>query len=138
MNRKGWYILSLAITLILVVGCSKKDAQNHSMHEEVNDLQPILVELLVSPSDISKGDPVTFEAKVTYNGKNVDDAKEVMFEYWKEGDDDAKHKKVTVTSEGQGLYKLGETFLESGTYHVISHVTALDQHSMPMTEFKVK
>lgn len=123
------------MTLMIIGGCSK---ENHSMNTDEEALEPIQVKLQVTPNEPSAGEPVTFEAKVTYNGKDVDDAKEVMFEYWKEGADDAKRTKVTVTSEGQGLYKLGETFLEPGTYHVISHVTARDQHSMPMVKFTVK
>ncbi|MNN89583.1 hypothetical protein D3C81_2074190 [compost metagenome] len=79
-----------------------------------------------------------FEAKVTHQGNNVDDAKEVMFEYWKDGDAEDKHQKVTVDSSGDGMYELEQAFDEAGTYHVISHVTAKDQHSMPSTEFTVK
>ncbi|GGH22804.1 FixH family protein [Paenibacillus segetis] len=135
MRIKLSSILTLVIILMIIGGCSK---ENHSMHSDEGALEPIQVNLQITPNEPSAGEPVTFEAKVTYGGENVDDAKEVIFEFWKEGNDDAKHTKVTVTSEGQGLYKHGETFLEPGIYYVISHVTAHDQHSMPMVKFTVK
>lgn len=135
MRTKLSIILTLVMTLLIIGGCTK---ENHSKHTAEEVLAPIQVNLQVIPNEPIAGEPVTFEAKVTYNGKSVDDAKEVMFEYWKDGDEEAKHTKVTVTSEGDGLYKLEETFLEPGAYYVISHVTAHDQHSMPMTKFTVK
>ena len=40
-------MLTLAITLVLVAGCSKKSANNQSMQEDLNDLQPIQVKLML-------------------------------------------------------------------------------------------
>ncbi|MNJ56045.1 hypothetical protein D3C77_515740 [compost metagenome] len=61
-----------------------------------------------------------------------------MFEYWKDGDAEDKHGKVTVKGVGEGKYVLEKTLDEPGKYHVISHVTAKDQHSMPSADFTVK
>ncbi|MNE77228.1 hypothetical protein D3C80_1735270 [compost metagenome] len=79
---------------------------------------------------------VSFEAKVTQDGSNVDNAQEVTFEIWKDGSD--KHSKITVASAGDGKYVMLKSFSEAGSYHVISHVTADSQHSMPSAVFNVK
>lgn len=141
MRTREWFTVSLVILLVLVVsGCGKSNnASGHSAHNGADNVpQPIEVHLQVSPTEAKAGETVKFEAKVTHQGGNVDDAKEVMFEFWKDGDAEDKHQKMTVDSSGDGIYVLEQAFEEAGTYHVISHVTAKDQHSMPSTEFTVK
>lgn len=141
MKNRVWLLSSVAIMLIFICSaCSSKNTAENVMHdsEDYNNMQAIEVQLQVNPTEVSRGENVKFEAKVTHDGKNVDDAKEVMFEFWKDGDDEEQHSKVTVESAGNGLYILEQAFQEAGTYHVISHVTAKDQHSMPSTDFTVK
>ncbi|MNO13095.1 hypothetical protein D3C76_27210 [compost metagenome] len=141
MKTRSLILISLVFILVLIVsGCGKNNnASGHSAHSKGDDIpQPIEVHLQVNPTEANTGDSVKFEAHVTYQGENVDDAKEVMFELWKDGDAEDKHQKVTVESAGEGLYVLEQAFEEAGTYHVISHVTAKDQHSMPSIEFTVK
>ncbi len=101
-------------------------------------LEPIQVQLQVNPTEIQAGEKIRFEALVTHQGKPVDDAKEVMFEIWKDGDSEDDHSKITVKGAGEGKYVLEKSFKAPGSYHVISHVTARDQHSMPSAEFVVK
>lgn len=141
MKNRAWLLSSLAIVLVLIFSaCSNNNTTENSMHAsgDYNDMQAIEVQLQVNPTEVLLGENVKFEAKVTHNGANVDDAKEVMFEFWKDGDDEEQHSKVTVEGAGNGLYVLEQAFQEAGTYHVISHVTAKDQHSMPSTDFTVK
>ncbi|MOA30171.1 hypothetical protein D3C78_1512360 [compost metagenome] len=140
MKNKAWLLSSLAIVLVLIISaCSNNNTTENSMHASGNhNMQAIEVHLQVNPTEVLVGENVKFEAKVTYNGENVDDAKEVMFEFWRDGDDQEQHSKVTVESVGNGLYVLEQAFQDAGTYHVISHVTAKDQHSMPSTDFTVK
>lgn len=137
MSTKGKACLIAVILLVLIViaGCSKggsKAAEADAM------LEPIHVQLEVTPAAPINGEPVTFTATVTHQGKMVDDAKEVMFEFWNTADDNAKHHQVKVKSAGNGTYVLEHTFQEPGTYEVISHVTARDQHSMPSKQFTVE
>ncbi|WP_410768598.1 FixH family protein [Fontibacillus sp. BL9] len=135
MKRNTWLLVSLTVLFLLLSGCGRSGSEGHSSSE--NTLEPIKVELTVNPTQVQTGEKVTFEAKVTHQGKTVDDAKEVVFEYWKDGDNEENHNMETVKGAGNGSY-IFETVLEStGTYHVISHVTARDQHSMPSVEFKV-
>lgn len=110
----------------------------HTSGDHNNQMQAIEVHLQVNPTEVLRGEKVKFEAKVTYNDEDVNDAKEVMFEFWRDGDDEDQHAKVTVESAGNGMYVLEQAFQEAGTYHVISHVTAKDQHSMPSADFTVK
>lgn len=137
MRIKGTVGLLAVIVLVFVVaGCGRSESSSASATDTA--LEPILVVLDVTPSVAKVGEPVTFTAKVTHHGENVDDAKEVMFEFWNTADDNAKHNQVKVKSAGDGTYVLEHTFKEPGTYQVISHVTARDQHSMPSKPFTVE
>jgi len=134
MRRRGLSVLLFALILIVISGCGDKSSHNHS---DSMAMEPIQVLLQVNPTEIQAGEKVQFEAKVTHQGKTVDDAKEVMFEIWKDGDSEDQHSKITVKSAGEGSYVLEKTFKAAGNYHVTSHVTARDQHSMPSAEFSV-
>lgn len=139
MRGKGafiWCVTLLIGAMIFISGCTGNDnsMDAHGTHSVV---QPILVELNVQPMEAKVGEKVTFTAKVTHQGKDVDDAKEVMFEYWRHGDAEENHAKDIVKSTGKGTYILEAVFQEAGEYEVISHVTAMDQHSMPSVKFKV-
>lgn len=138
-KRKGVWIITLTLLFaVLLSGCGKSKGTDHHAAADADALEPIKVELQISPAEVAAGEPVKFEAKVTHQGENVDDAKEVMFEYWKDGSAEDEHSKEAVAGSGEGMYVLEKTFEEPGTYHVISHVTARDQHSMPSKEFTVK
>ncbi|MGG3456108.1 FixH family protein [Paenibacillus rhizolycopersici] len=128
-------LTTLALVLVVIAGCSSKESTSAQAD---TTLEPIQVELEVVPSIVKIGDTVKFTAKVTHHGENVDDAKEVMFEFWNTADDNAKHSQVKVKSAGNGKYVLEHSFKEPGTYEVISHVTARDQHSMPSKQFTVE
>lgn len=137
MKRMFWLPVSLAVLLLVLGGCGKKENEAHHASAD-NNLEPIKVELKVDPTEVQIGAKVTFEATVTHQGNNVDDASEVMFEFWKDGDKDEDHSKEIVTGSGNGKYVFETSFDEAGQYHVISHVTARDQHSMPSADFTVK
>ncbi|MEF2967278.1 FixH family protein [Paenibacillus sp. M1] len=136
MKRFNLLLAGLALPLLLLSGCGKNGSDSASASAN-NNLEPIKVQLEVAPQEIQTGEKVKFTAKVTYQGEEVDDAKEVMFEFWKDGDSEDDHSMESVQSAGEGNYVLEATFDDPGTYHVISHVTAKDQHSMPSAEFTV-
>lgn len=136
MRNKGKAgLLAVVLVLFVVAGCGRGAS---TAARTDTPLEPIQVELEVTPSAVQAGEPVTFTAKVTHRGENVDDAKEVMFEFWNTADDEAKHNQVKVKSAGNGTYVLEHSFKVPGTYEVISHVTARDQHSMPSKQFTVE
>lgn len=137
MKRMFWLPVSLAMLLVVLSGCGKNGNAAHHASADDN-LEPIKVELNVNPTEVQIGGKVIFEATVTQQGSHVDDAKEVMFEFWKDGDKDEDHSKEIVTGSGNGKYVFETSFNEAGQYNVISHVTARDQHSMPSAKFTVK
>lgn len=130
LGRLG--LASALISLVLLLsGCGNTD------HHEANEMPiPIEVKLSVSPVTAKVNQKVSFEAKVTQGKSNVDNAQEVTFEIWREGSE--KHSKITVASAGDGKYIMLKSFDEAGSYHVISHVTADSQHTMPSADFEVK
>ncbi|MGG6311045.1 FixH family protein [Paenibacillus macerans] len=134
MKGKDWLVAVFVLAIAALGGCGRSETT--ATHDV--PLEPIKVVLEVMPTTVPSGSPVTFTAKVTHQGENVDDAQEVMFEFWNIADETAEHSKVKVKSAGDGTYVLEHKFDEPGTYEVISHVTARDQHSMPSKPFTVE
>ncbi|MFC3749835.1 FixH family protein [Paenibacillus sp. GCM10012306] len=135
--RKKVSLLGIAFTLLLA-GCASGTAGGgHAGHSVDISMEPIKVELEWSPAEVTVSSPVTFEAKVTQEGKPVDDAKEVLFEIVNK---DGKTEKMELkgTSAGEGKYTAEGTFDKEGLYNVTSHVSARTQHSMPSKELTVK
>ncbi|WP_018752847.1 FixH family protein [Paenibacillus sanguinis] len=133
MKRSGWLLAAFILTLTLLGGC----ARTESAAMENFSLVPIQVQIQVTPDSVRVGETVTFTATVTHNEERINDADEVAFEFWREDDTEEEHSQITVTSAGDGTYVLEQSFDQPGTYKVISHVTARDQHSMPSKSFIV-
>lgn len=134
MKGKAVRIAVMVLLITVLGGCGRSE----TAAVDNGPLEPIRVDLEVTPDTVESGGTVTFTAKVGHRGENVDDAQEVTFEFWNTDDENAEHSKVTVKSAGDGAYVLERKFAEPGTYKVISHVTARDQHSMPSKQFTVQ
>jgi Tfp pilus assembly protein PilP len=116
----------LFVIVLILVGCSKEEAQD--------ELPKMLhVELKVSPNVAEVNETVTFQAKVTYGDEVVTDADDVTFEIGRV--DQEETEKVEITSSEDGLYQYEKQFSEEGTYYVYAHVTAKSMHTMPKKEF---
>lgn len=126
---------ALCALILLLGGCGNK--QNPYNQASVGVTEAILVELTVIPGEVKVGESIRFEAKVTYQDQPVDDAKEVMFELVRTDGSTDESVMETVSSSGEGLYVWETSLDEAGEYEVTSHVTALDQHSMPSETFIV-
>lgn len=111
---------------------TKGKAQKASSAEE----KPVSVEIYVDAKQIKPGQKTTIKALVTQGDKKVNDADDVMFEIWKKGED--HHQKKKGKSQGNGVYSVANTFDSSGTYVIMSHVTAHGQHTMPKKSITVK
>ncbi|MFZ7947208.1 MULTISPECIES: FixH family protein [Bacillaceae] len=127
MKKNLFLLLCL---LIALEGCSKTD--NTAQKDEV----PALLEVAIKTPDIVNAkEEVKIEAIVTQGEDKVNDAEEVNFEIWKEGQE--KHARYIGKSQGKGIYSINNTFSEEGKYYIVAHVTARDMHNMPKKEITV-
>lgn len=121
--------------LLAACGASSENHEGHHSHESSDKVTPVKVKLTV-PDHIKVDEKVELSAKVTHDGKNVNDADEVMFEIIRDHNTKTSVKKK-VTKATDGIYKLDYTFDKKGKYEVISHVTAHNQHTMPDKQLTV-
>ncbi|WP_153127049.1 FixH family protein [Peribacillus tepidiphilus] len=122
-------LLGLAlISLFVLGGCSQEN--------EVPEL--IEVKFKTIPETIKVNEEVEVVATVTQGTERVEDADEVKFEIWKEGQTEEQHKKIEAKHTKNGEYKITYVFKETGKYYVISHTTARGMHNMPKNEVIVK
>ncbi|MGG3914737.1 FixH family protein [Rossellomorea vietnamensis] len=118
---------------LFIAACGNSKEDNGANKEE--KLEAIDAKLDV-PEKGEKGEPVSLSTKVTQGDENVDDAGEVKYEIWKNGQKD-ESEMIEAKHEKGGLYKAEKTFQEDGLYTVQVHVTARDMHTMPKTEIAI-
>ncbi|RWZ58188.1 hypothetical protein EQV77_10430 [Halobacillus fulvus] len=133
------YIGIFSILIVLVLGaCSSADdttsgAENEDY--EVASLPEVEVSFAEEPLPVQE--EIMIQAKVTQDGKAVEDAEYVKFEIWNEaGGEDSS---VTVETEhvGDGVYEAAYTFESDGIYQMYAHTQVGDVHNMPKTEITV-
>ncbi|WP_456272192.1 FixH family protein [Bacillus sp. AK031] len=132
MNSKLLIILTLIAIAVIFAACSNKGNESHS-----NDEAPEMVEVQINlgSENLQPGREAAIEAVVTQGDEKVEDADEVLFEVWRDGQE--VHEEIEGKHEGNGVYAISQTFEKPGTYYVIAHVTARDMHTMPKKEFNV-
>lgn len=108
-----------------MIGCNNQEEQN----EEV---QFIEVDIQV-PDKIEPNESVELGALVTLGDEKVEDAQEVKFEIWEQGQE-TEHEMIPGKHAGDGLYMITKSFGKDGVYYVVAHVTARDMHNMPRKE----
>ncbi|HHY72928.1 MAG TPA: FixH family protein [Bacillus bacterium] len=132
------YLAVFFVMMLAITGCSNVNENNVNKEKTkagTEDIKPISVDVAIYPSPIEVSHEVTFEATVTQGDEKVDDASDVEFELWKNGEE--IHEKIKAEHQGDGIYSIKHSFAETGTYNVITHVTARDMHTMPQREFNV-
>ncbi len=134
MKHKSILMLFVVSIMIIAAGCGTSKGKDKSSQ---NQKPPAMidVDLKINPDHPQPNKEVTFSATVTQGSEKVDDADEVTFEIWKDGQE--KHEKIKAEHKGDGIYSISKSFPEAGKYSVISHVTARDMHNMPKKEFTV-
>src|SRR5699024_4109960 len=103
------------------------DGENNTSQSE--ELKMLEVDFVV-PEEADVDETVELKAIVTYGDEKVDDADEMEFEYWMEGDRD-NSTFVDGENNGDGTYTVDVTFDEGGTYDMYAHTTARALHTMP-------
>ncbi|MEK5037754.1 FixH family protein [Sporosarcina sp. FSL K6-3457] len=128
MKRKLW-MLMVGLVLATMAACGNEKPQDVTVDEVP---QPIIVDLTVTEK-VEVGGTVNMAAVVTQGDEKVEDADEVLFEFWEEGKK-ADSMKIESVNEKDGLYTAETTFDHDGLFHVQVHVTARGLHTMPMKE----
>lgn len=135
--KKLWSGLLFTSFTFVFVACGQSETEN-SGPTNVNDinLEPLEAELVI-PESANPGDELTLQAIVTQGEEKVDDASEIIFEVWIEGEkSDSEMIEADLPGEN-GMYELSHEFTEEAIYKIQSHVTARGSHVMPVGEIIV-
>ncbi|WP_226682461.1 FixH family protein [Sutcliffiella horikoshii] len=132
---KKLILLISMLSLMMLAACGSTNNNEHTNGS--NDEVPSMVEVEIKlPEAVEPNEKIKIEALVTQGEENVDDAHEVKFEVWKQGQE-ADHEMVEAANDGSGIYSFTKTFEEEGFYYVVAHTTARDMHVMPRVELTV-
>jgi hypothetical protein len=124
------YLLPCLLLLLAVTACGQ-DRHQTALHAST----PVEAAFTLEPSQPAAGDNVTFAVTVTQEGQPVDDASEVIFEWWKEGQE--PHMMLPAAHQEDGLYIAKLSITEPGSYFVYYHVSARNFHTMKKIPFTV-
>ncbi|WP_368504712.1 FixH family protein [Alkalihalophilus sp. As8PL] len=127
-------VVSMITAMMVVSACGNSETDEMEMGNH-DELAPLEVQLNV-PEQVEVGEEVQFESIVTQGESLVDDADEVVYEVWLEGQKEASEM-IEATDQEDNHYTLTHSFEEDGIYHVQTHVTARGLHTMPTSQIKV-
>ncbi|MBB5174643.1 FixH family protein [Texcoconibacillus texcoconensis] len=130
-KHKIWGIGVLAALALTVSACGAEENNSQAEMEQ----RPLDVEVLL-PEDVDPEQEETIATHVTQEDEDVEDANEVEFEIWVDGEKSGSDF-IEAEHTGDGVYEITYTFPEDGLYHVQPHVTARGMHSMPVAELEV-
>jgi len=125
------YCFSLLCLLAVIAAACGHDHQEAALPSA----DPLAADFSIQPKEPASGETLTFSVKVTQNGAPVNDAKEVKFEWWKDGQE--QHVTIPAALQADGVYTAQQAIAEAGSYFVYYHVTARDFHSMQKVAFTV-
>ncbi|WP_223700914.1 FixH family protein [Sutcliffiella deserti] len=129
------YLLFISLIAILMTTACGNTSNNQE--SGTGDGIPTIVEVeILLPESIEPNEEVKIEALVTQGEEKVQDANEVMFEVWQQGQE-VDHEMIEATNDGSGIYSFTKTFEEEGIYYIVAHTTARDMHVMPRIEVTV-
>ncbi|MCT2536502.1 FixH family protein [Aquibacillus koreensis] len=123
-------IVVMFLFILIVAACDNTTENKEDFLGEV-----VEVEIELEPETPRVNTDTTIKAIVTQGKDKVNDANEVIFEVWKEGQED--HEMIEASNQGDGIYSITKQFKTEGNYFVVSHVTARDMHVMPRKAYTV-
>ncbi|MFS0750853.1 FixH family protein [Oceanobacillus sp. 1P07AA] len=128
--KKNKALFIVSVLFLFLAACSQNEEDNNANDENLDDVIPELTVDFDIPEQVEKGETIDLTAHVTYDGVPVEDADEVLFEVWTQGNSDQ-----SVELEGKhqenGTYTASFTFEEEEVYEMYAHTTAEAIHSMP-------
>lgn len=123
---------ALFFLLFILSACSSQEQQS----TQTNQMPKLIkVEVKLNPEEARAKQEAEIQAIVTQGDEPVEDADDVKFEIWKEGDEE--HETIEATHTGNGVYAINKTFLEEGIYNIIAHTNARDLHTMPKVQVTI-
>jgi hypothetical protein len=125
MKHDRWVAIGSFVLLVLVMGCAVKQTEGHEHHMPAK----LQVAFTVSPEQSKVNETTTLSVQVKQSDQNVDDADEVKFEVWGEGQKE-KHLMIPARKTGDGVYSASHSFPTVGKYNVMYHIDARGMHSM--------
>lgn len=132
MKKLSLFLSIFAVLLLTACGNNNSDTSKGN-----GDKLPEMVEVeVLLPEKMEPNEEVKIEALVTQGEEKVEDANEVTFEVWKQGQE-KDHEMIEGKNDGSGIYSFTKTFEEEGFYFVVAHTTARDMHVMPRVEVTV-
>ncbi|RSL29382.1 hypothetical protein D7Z54_31445 [Salibacterium salarium] len=125
------YALTVA-ALFFLSACGEGEEEQQSGE---SSLDPIEVDIDM-PENADIGENLKLNAEVTQAGNPVEDADEVLFEIWKEGEKKSSEETLAEDEES-GVYSISQSFEEEGIFNVTAHVTARGMHQMPTEQVTI-
>lgn len=99
--------------VFLLAACGQNETKQENSGESA-EVHPLEVNLKV-PDHANIHEKVSLTAEVSYGGEAVEDADEVKFEIWKEGEKE-ESKMIEAKHEKDGQYTIEHTFDENGVF----------------------
>jgi hypothetical protein len=123
-------MLLVFLLVLFLAACGGENAE-----EETDELDVLEVEFNL-PETAEPNETVELEAIVMYGDEEVEDADEVVFEYWLTGEEDNSEEAEGVHTEN-GSYVAEVSFPEEGVYELYAHTTARGLHTMPLKSITI-
>lgn len=132
--KKVW----LVSILLLTAGCGTTEENNTGGAVGVDEVNLAQLEVEIeAPLTLEQNEETELLAVVRQGEEIVENADEVAFEIWQDGEKSQSAMEEAVFSEEHGGYLASYTFTEEGFYQVQAHTTAQGMHVMPVHEIKV-
>ncbi|WP_050179671.1 FixH family protein [Domibacillus robiginosus] len=125
-------VVILFFLLFILSACSSQEEQSAQTNQV---MKLVKVEVKLNPEEAKAKQKTEIQAIVTQDNEPVEDADEVKFEIWKEGDE--KHETIKAAHRKDGIYAINKTFTEEGIYNIIAHTNARSLHTMPKIQVTI-
>lgn len=137
--KKRLILLFTALILVFIAACSSNEDDTQKDDVSTDDAAAELASLnaeLEVPETADSNEEVIFETAVKYDDELVEEADQVQYEVWKNGEKD-DGKMIDAITEGDGTYTLEHKFEQDGNYTVQVHVDAHQLHTMPKVKIVI-